>query len=318
MFCSTPATTGILQNALNRRLAKGRLLEQFARVGKAVSSPARLELLDGFGPDHFRDDDGADCLRLVPRPRPLGSRLPPDGLNEAFQLVCGRRSDGPRAAGRGGAPLRSGFDRPVGEQLASPPPQRDVAESKGSPHLDPMAPYASGGGAGGPSRPDGPADPPPAPRRPPEPHPSVRPLPVRPQLVRPPTPGGGPGGGSERGRRPPGSPSARQGAEPGPRDPLRPIELPSRAFEMEGEAWLVRESGRISAGVGRATRAALLHLVFALASAPERPLRELLTEGRALAELGEEELTVLLARARPYRERQEVFPNTRKKGGKGM
>ena len=317
MFSSTPATTGILENALNRRLAKGRLLEQFARVGKAVSSPARLELLDGFGPDHFRDDDAADCLRLVPRPRPLGSRPPPDGLNEAFQLVCGRRSDGPRAAGRGGAPLRGGFDRPVGEQRASSPPQRDVAESKGSPHLDPMAPHAFGGGAGGPSRPDGPADPPPAPRRPPEPPPSVRPLPVRPQPVRPPTPGGG----SERGRRPPGPPSVRQGTEPGPRDPLRPIELPSRAFEMEGEAWLVRESGRISAGVGRATRAALLHLVFALASAPERPLRELLTEGRALAELGEEELPVLLARARPYRERQErqeVFPNTRKKGGKGM
>ena len=180
-----------------------------------------------------------------------------------------------------------------------------------------MAPHASGGGAGGPSRPDGPADPPPAPRRPPEPPPSVRPLPVRPQPVRPPTPGGG----SERGRRPPGPPSVRQGTEPGPRDPLRPIELPSRAFEMEGEAWLVRESGRISAGVGRATRAALLHLVFALASAPERPLRELLTEGRALAELGEEELPVLLARTRPYRERQErqeIFPNTRKKGGKGM
>jgi hypothetical protein len=73
--------------------------------------------------------------------------------------------------------------------------------------------------------------------------------------------------------------------------------------------------------VGRDTRAPLLHLIFALASEPERPLRELLVPGRALADLTDEELLELLAAARPYRDRhdrQEVFPDTRKKGGKGM
>ena len=83
----------------------------------------------------------------------------------------------------------------------------------------------------------------------------------------------------------------------------------------------MREAGRTSAGVGKDPRAPLLHLIFALASEPERPLREQLTPGRGMAELTDDELLELLSRARPYqdrRDRQEVFPDTRKKGGKGM
>lgn len=92
-------------------------------------------------------------------------------------------------------------------------------------------------------------------------------------------------------------------------------------LDVDGEEWVVREGGRLSAGIGRDTRAPLLHLIFARAAEPERPLRELLTQGRALADLADAELPELLARARPYRERQErqeVFPDTRRKGGRGM
>jgi hypothetical protein len=73
--------------------------------------------------------------------------------------------------------------------------------------------------------------------------------------------------------------------------------------------------------MGFATRAPLLHLVFALTSDPEHPVREVLTPGHAIADLTDDELLELLARARPYQarqDRQEVFPDTRKKGGKGM
>ena len=83
----------------------------------------------------------------------------------------------------------------------------------------------------------------------------------------------------------------------------------------------MREGGRTSTGVGRSVRAPLLHLIFALGADPERPLKEVLTTGLGIADLTEDELTELLAKARPYHEhhdRQEVFPDTRKKGGKGM
>ena len=152
--------------------------------------------------------------------------------------------------------------------------------------------------------------------------PSQSPQPPRP--VRGGPPPRPPGRGPERPRRPaPVPPPARQGVESTPRDrdPLRPIELPTRAIQQGGEEWVVRESGRTSAGVGRDTRAPLLHLIFARAGEPERPLRECLAPGRGIADLTDDELADLLARARPYQEhhdRQEVFPDTRKKGGKGM
>jgi hypothetical protein len=62
-------------------------------------------------------------------------------------------------------------------------------------------------------------------------------------------------------------------------------------------------------------------LIFARGAEPERSLREVLTPGRGIAELTDDELLDLLDGARPYqerRDRQEVFPDTRKKGGKGM
>lgn len=135
-------------------------------------------------------------------------------------------------------------------------------------------------------------------------------------------PGRPPGGhGPDRGRRGPTPPPARQGVDAAPRDPLRPVELPSRTIERSGEAWVAREGGRTSAGIAMDTPAPLLHLIFALEGNPERPLKELLTPGWGIADLTDDELLELLAKARPYQERhdrQEVFPDTRKKGGKGM
>ena len=145
------------------------------------------------------------------------------------------------------------------------------------------------------------------------------PPPARPHPPRPVGPDRAGDRAGERGRRAPAP--VREGVEPGPRDPPQPIELPSRSIEVEGEGWVVREGGRLSAGVGRDTPAPLLHLVFARAADPERPALETLAPGRALDELSELELGDLLARARPYRERherREVFPDTRRKGGKGM
>jgi hypothetical protein len=48
---------------------------------------------------------------------------------------------------------------------------------------------------------------------------------------------------------------------------------------------------------------------------------EVLIAGRRLADLSDDELLAARARARPFheeRERQEVFPDTRKRGSKGI
>jgi hypothetical protein len=91
---------------------------------------------------------------------------------------------------------------------------------------------------------------------------------------------------------------------------------------VDGEGWEVWEGGRTGARMGNTgTGAPLLHLIFARAAEPGRPLRELLTTGNGIAHLEDAELVELLASARAYQERQgrrEVFPDTRRKGGKGM
>ena len=160
----------------------------------------------------------------------------------------------------------------------------------------------------------GPAPARPAPERRPAPADHPRPARVGP----PPRPGAAP----DRGRRPGPAPApARLVVESAPRDPLRLLELPSRALAWDDQSWVVREGGRSSAGIGRSVRAPLLHLTFALAAEPDRLVKEVLTAGRGMADLSDDELIELLGRARPYeppQERQEVFPDTRKKGGKGM
>jgi hypothetical protein len=83
----------------------------------------------------------------------------------------------------------------------------------------------------------------------------------------------------------------------------------------------VREGGLSVSGEGSGPRAPLVLLLFARAAEPDQVVRELLVAARRLADLGDDELVDALARARPYREereRQEVFPDTRKRGSKGI
>ena len=98
------------------------------------------------------------------------------------------------------------------------------------------------------------------------------------------------------------------------------MEVPSRTVRGGEEEWVVREGGRTASGRGPDPRAQLLLLLFARGAEPDQPIRELLICGERLDELTDEDLIALLGRARPYRtdrDRQEVFPDTRKKGGKG-
>jgi hypothetical protein len=108
---------------------------------------------------------------------------------------------------------------------------------------------------------------------------------------------------------------------PPPRDPPAPIELPFRAFHAGDAEWIVREVGRAAAGTGMQSRAPLTLLFFALATDPDQSLREVLTAAGRLDDLSDAQLVELLATSRPFRheqDRQEVFPDTRKRGGKGM
>ena len=133
-----------------------------------------------------------------------------------------------------------------------------------------------------------------------------------------PSTGRGDGGRSRESPRP--TPARPQEASRA-RGPVPLVEVRSRALEFGGERWIVRESGRTSSGTGGDARAPLLHLVFIRAADPERPARELLACGHTIDDLTDDELAGLFARARPYRDREgrrEVFPDTRKKGGKGI
>ena len=128
--------------------------------------------------------------------------------------------------------------------------------------------------------------------------------------------------GQDRGRRGPGRPTpVRAGVEQAPRDPPAPIQTPLRPLAIEGVEWIVREAGRSSSGIGMDSPAALVLLWFCRAADPDRPEREILTPARRLDDLADLELEQLFGASRPFRapaERQEVFPDTRKRGGKGM
>jgi hypothetical protein len=106
---------------------------------------------------------------------------------------------------------------------------------------------------------------------------------------------------------------------PPPRAPAPPP--PFRTLEVGEERWIAREGGLTAAGQGAGPRAPLLLVVFARADEPELPVRELMIAARRLDDVSDDELVVALGRARPFRldlERQEVFPDTRKRGSKGI
>ena len=113
----------------------------------------------------------------------------------------------------------------------------------------------------------------------------------------------------------------RQGIEPARQDRFRNAEVPSRVFQGGEEEWAVRESGWMASGRGSDTRGPMVLLLFARRAEPDQPIQEILISGRGLDELTDQELSVLLGRSRPYRAdqgRKEVFPDMRKKGGKGL
>jgi len=113
----------------------------------------------------------------------------------------------------------------------------------------------------------------------------------------------------------------RQGLEPARQDRFRNAEVPSRVFQGGEEEWAVRESGWMASGRGSDTRVPMVLLLFARRAEPDQPIQEILISGRGLEELTDQELSVLLGRSRPYRAdqgRKEVFPDMRKKGGKGL
>ena len=115
---------------------------------------------------------------------------------------------------------------------------------------------------------------------------------------------------------------ARQAIEPPTQDEDRGAEGPLRSFQVDGsgEEWVVREGGRAVSGRAGDARVSLALLFFSHATAPDQPVREIVTAGRGLEELTDQELIVLLDRARPYlpdQDRKKVFSASRKKGGKG-
>lgn len=131
-----------------------------------------------------------------------------------------------------------------------------------------------------------------------------------------------PARGHDRGRREGTQPTpVRASVEQPSREPPAPIETPLLPLTIGGEQWIVREAGRTSSGIGMDSPAALVLLLFCRADDPDRPEREVLAPARRLDDLADAELEQLFGRSRPFRapgERQEVFPDTRKRGGRGM
>ena len=109
--------------------------------------------------------------------------------------------------------------------------------------------------------------------------------------------------------------------EPAQQDRIHDVEVPTRVFQGGEEEWSVRESGWTASGRGSDPRVHMVLLLFARGAEPDQPIQEILIPGRGLDELTDQELFVLLGRARPYRTdqgRKEVFLDTRKKEGKGL
>lgn len=86
---------------------------------------------------------------------------------------------------------------------------------------------------------------------------------------------------------------------PPPGDSRPPEELPSRRFELDGEEWIVRITGRTITGTRPDSGALLMHLSFFRPEEPETPARRLVAVDRPLDALYEEDLAELFHRSRP-------------------
>lgn len=79
------------------------------------------------------------------------------------------------------------------------------------------------------------------------------------------------------------------------------VPAPSRAFEADGEHWIVRVEGRTRSGTAPDRGALLLHLRFYRDEDAEHPEREAVVAGTSLDPLYDEELADILRRSRPWR-----------------
>lgn len=86
---------------------------------------------------------------------------------------------------------------------------------------------------------------------------------------------------------------------PPPGDSRPPDELPSRRFEVDGEDWIVRLSGRTITGTRPDAGALLMHLSFHRPDEPESASRKLITVDRPLDALYEEDLLEFFQRSLP-------------------
>ena len=87
-----------------------------------------------------------------------------------------------------------------------------------------------------------------------------------------------------------------EGDPEGPPGPFSGSEL---AFDVEGEAWLARVTGAARSGTGPDGGAPLIVVAFSKAEEPDQALREVLTVGESVDELGSVE--VLYRQADPCR-----------------
>lgn len=85
---------------------------------------------------------------------------------------------------------------------------------------------------------------------------------------------------------------------PPPGDSRPPDELPSRRFELDGEEWIVRITGRTITGTRPDAGALLMHLSFFRPEEPGDPIRRLVTVDRPLETLYPEDLAELFGRSR--------------------
>ncbi len=143
-----------------------------------------------------------------------------------------------------------------------------------------------------------------APRRPDESRaevPSEHPAPgMRGQRERPRGPrddGRSRGRGRGRGKGRPTPVPAREALDRQALEPTAVDDLPSRQFTSEGVEWIVRLSGRTSAGSASDAGAPLLHLTFYRADNPLVAEREALIPGASMEGLFESELNNVLSSA---------------------
>ena len=102
-------------------------------------------------------------------------------------------------------------------------------------------------------------------------------------------------GGGRKGRKAARPLSARASVEGSASEPTRVEDLPSRTFEVDGQEWIVRLSGKTFAGMRPSSGAPLLALTFYLPDAPTTAVRRSLAVGRSLDQLDEVSLPGLLA-----------------------